>query len=129
MRDPFAVAKSLLSRAPFPDKQKITIPDLIARFPNGVTVNDIRDGNGEYGHYLVLAFAEDEQSFFYANSGDLEKLANAWVEEFGSVDDAAQALQHNPVKIKVSRVSQKNRKGAIYTRVDLVDPDLDNLPF
>lgn len=92
MADTWAKAKT---------REKITLNDLIKKYPDGVTVN----GFDYYGPYPVLFFAEDKNKFFHASSGDLKKITDAMLEDYeGDLGAINEDLAAFSPKVRIRKV-------------------------
>lgn len=103
------------------NRTKISTNDLIAMYPDGVTVTEFdfiakSDGTG----YPVFAFAEDDSRYF--NGGALaNKVATKWAALYdGDLEAASAALKAaGGVKMKLSL--QKTKSGRSITGFDPVE--------
>lgn len=103
------------------NRTKIGTNDLIALYPDGITVTEFdfiakSDGTG----YPVFAYAEDNTRYF--NGGALaNKVATKWAAMFdGDIEVASESLKANGgCKIKLS--NQKTKTGRTITGFDPVE--------
>ena len=116
------IAEQALSGSPIMQgREKISVADLIARYPNGVTVNGFDlISKGDDKTYAVFTFAEDPTRFF--NGGALAtKVAFAWVAATdGDVEAASAGLAaEGGVKFKMYKKATKD--GRTVTAFDPVN--------
>ena len=103
------------------NRTKIGTKELIAKYPNGVTVTEfdfIAKSSGDA--YPVFAFAEDDTRYF--NGGALaSKVAQGWANMFdGDVAAASMSLKQNGgCKIRLSE--QKTKTGRTITGFDPIE--------
>lgn len=113
------LAKKKTSGSPVLEgRAKITTDDIIAKYPNGVTINAFDFLNGKNGRYVVCAFRQDPGAYF--NGGKiLTEIFESFVEEYASDDrtfqeaiDACMAdfeKEGLKVKLSMSRTKDGNR--------------------
>lgn len=103
------------------NRTKIGTNDLIALYPDGITVTEfdfITKGDGT--SYPVFAFAEDNARYF--NGGALaNKVATKWASLYdGDIEAASEALKATGgCKIKLS--NQKTKTGRTITGFDPIE--------
>ena len=99
----------------------LSIDDLIAKYPKGVTVNGAFQVNIKGKHLPALTFEENPRQHFYAVAGDLGKIWQGWVDYFcGDESKVVESLKKNPVKLKIWRVPSSAGKKA-YTKAAVVN--------
>lgn len=82
----------------------IKINDLIAEYPDGVTVNGaflmhINKTNSDVPGFI---FAEAPDKFFYAEAGDLKKLFDAWLSACNNnIEELNEQLGYEQVILKI----------------------------
>ena len=98
--------------------EKIKLDDVIATYPDGVTITGTEMVNNNGSSFPVFTFAEDTSKYFSGGKA-LREMVEAWIEEcdgdLGLVNDE---LQKEPVIIKMRKVNTK--KGKTYTMVTIV---------
>lgn len=99
----------------------IKVNDLIAEYPDGVTINGaflvhISKTNKDVPCFI---FAEAPDKFFYAEAGDLKKIFEGWLNVCdGSIDELNESLSAENVKLKIFK---KNIGGGkTYTKACVV---------
>ena len=66
------------------------------------------DKSGEQKEFAVCTYAEDPEAFFFAGTV-LTKICKAWVSDFGSAEEASEALAaEGGVSIKMGKGKTKN---------------------
>lgn len=116
----FNVAKATIRNSRNKIKTKITLDDVIATYPDGVTITGVSlTENRKYGgHFWSFTFAEDDGKYFYAQ-GDMTKIADDWLDSSdGDVEELNSDLADEPIKIKICKV--KTKSGNMYTRAEIV---------
>jgi hypothetical protein len=97
----------------------ISLNDLIANYPDGVTVNGVSIRKTSKGDVPCFTFAEDSNKYAYAVSGDLAVIWEAWLNDAdGSIEELNNALQVENVKIKIQK--KRTKKGNTYTKAWVV---------
>ena len=73
-------------------REHISIDDLAAEYPNGVTITEFDMLNSKDGAFPTFAYAEDINKFFNGNTS-LKNIVDAWLAEFnGDVEECSNAL-------------------------------------
>ena len=105
----------------------ISLNDLIANYPEGVTVNGVSIRDNGKGEVTCFTFAEDPNKYAYAVSGDLKIIFEAWLNDAeGSIEELNNDLQAENVKLKIQKV--RTKKGNTYTKAWVVGVfEKDNL--
>ncbi len=97
----------------------ISLNDLIANYPDGVTVNGVSIRDTNKGKVTCFTFAEDANKYAYAVSGDLKIIFEAWLNDAeGSIEELNNDLQAENVKLKIQKV--RTKKGNTYTKAWVV---------
>lgn len=97
----------------------ISLNDLIANYPDGVTVNGVSIRDTGKGEVTCFTFAEDANKYAYAVSGDLKIIFGAWLDDAGgSIEELNNALQYERIKLKIQKV--RTKKGNTYTKAWVV---------
>lgn len=106
-------------------KTKISVSDIIANYPEGITINGFdmingTDQNGEPSTYPVFTFMEDNTRFGFGGAV-LKNIINSWLAAFdGDVESCTKALAANGgVKLKFSQGRTKN--GRNVTIIDVIE--------
>ncbi len=103
------------------DRVKISTDDIIAKYPNGVTIDEfdlIQKADGSA--YPVFAFRENPTCYF--NGGALaKKIVDEWIKMYdGDIDTACDDLKGSGgVKFRLSH--KKTRTGKTITAFDPVE--------
>lgn len=84
------------------DHKKISTPDLLLAFPNGVHINRVDLINGEKGPYPVINFTEAPDRF-YSCGAVFARVLDEWLDEAGGdLSGVNEALTEEPVLCKFS---------------------------
>lgn len=106
-------------------RQKIKIDELIARYPDGVSITGVDIIKYEGSRFPSFIFAEDENCCFSGGLALIE-MADAWVEAYdGDMQAINESLQREPVRIKLEKVKTKNKRD--YTRVTVLPPKVEHV--
>lgn len=100
-------------------REKIGTDEVIAKYPNGITLTGFDIIPNENGGYAIFTFAEEPGKFL--NGGSiLTKIAFEWADGFdNNVADASTALaQSGGVRVRLSR--RKTKKGNTITAVEVL---------
>lgn len=100
-------------------RDKLDTRDLIANYPQGVTVIAIDIMRGEQENYFIANFREDDRKFF-AGGKVFTSICELWLDEFnGDLEGLNDELgKSGGVKMKFSR--QRSKNGREYTSVEVV---------
>lgn len=105
-------------------KTKIAVSDIIAQYPEGVTINafDMINGSDQMGNvstYPVFTFVEDDSKFGFGGTV-LKNIVNAWIANFdGDVAACSEALKTSGgVKMRFGRGTTRN--GRSVTTIDII---------
>lgn len=99
--------------------EKIKIEELIAKYPEGVSINAVARQTGKNGEFCTFKF-DEEPSMFFNGCTTLNGLVDVWVEGYGSVAAVNAALaEEGSVKVKIFLEIGKN--GRTYFNYALVD--------
>lgn len=108
------------------ERSKISTDELIAKYPDGVTINAFDFLNGKNGKYVVCAFRENPDLFF--NGGKIlteifESFVNEYRTEENTSEDAYEACSKDfaaeGLKVKLS--SGRTKDGNRVTLVEVID--------
>lgn len=120
------MAKKATTLSPIMEgREKISVADVIAKYPDGVTVTgfDIVDSTSDDGpnSYPVLTFSEDTSKFIFGGTV-MASIVNAWLAHFeGDIEACNKALaSYDGVKLKFSRARAKNGNRE-YTSIEVVE--------
>lgn len=98
----------------------ISLDNLIAKYPDGVTINGAFIRAYEDSQIPCFTFAEDANKYFYAVSGDVARLYDNWFNNCDqSIDELAENLRYENVKVKMEKI--KTKKGKTYTKAWVLD--------
>lgn len=105
-------------------KTKISVSDIIATYPDGITIDGFdmingSDQNGEPSTYPVFTFIEDNTRFGFGGAV-LKNIVNSWLAAFdGDVESCAKALSANGgVKLKFAQ--GKTKGGRPVTTIEVI---------
>lgn len=99
---------------------RIRIDDLIAAYPEGITITgmDLLPVSGEDRTYPIFTFAENDKLYFCGN-GDIPKLGDIFMSEYeGDLTGLNEDLLANPIPIRIRKV--KTKRGNLYTKVEVL---------
>lgn len=121
------LAKKKTSGSPvLSERTKISTDELIAKYPNGVTINAFDFLSGKNGRYAVCAFRENPGLFF--NGGKiLTDIFESFVDEYktdeNSFADAYEACSRDFATecLKVKLSSGRTKDGNRVTLVEVLD--------
>lgn len=105
----------------FNNRQKLKTENLIAAYPEGVTVTEFRRFNGQDGPFWLVGFKEDPAVYFSATTV-MTKILEDWTEKFGGGDPktASDALTADGgCRLKFHQ--EKTSAGKTYVAVDVLD--------
>lgn len=98
--------------------EKIKLDDVIATYPDGVTITGAEMVNNNGSSFPVFTFAEDTSKYFSGGKA-LREMVEAWIEGYdGDLGAVNEDLQKEPVRIKMRKVNTK--KGKTYTAITIV---------
>lgn len=99
-------------------KEKISIEEIIAKYPDGITITAFDILTGKDGSYPAFNFKEDETKFFFGGTV-LMDIASDWIKDYDTTLDASTALAiENGVKFRL--FPAKSKTGRTYTNVELI---------
>lgn len=89
-------------------KDKISTSEIIAKYPEGISITEFELRFDETNKYLIILFAEDETKFYCGG--------NKFVTLFNQLDEACNNhgvdihdyLKKNPIKIKIGLKTSRN---------------------
>ena len=100
---------------PAGNRTRIKIDDLIAAYPDGVTINGVAMAQYKGETYPMFFFAEDDTRYFTGGMA-LNNMVNAWLEEDPALAEVNDWLAREGLKVNMCKVRTKS--GNTYTRVD-----------
>lgn len=101
-------------------RTKLSIDDLISRYPEGVTICGAYIFNHNDQDLKCFLFEENSDQFFYAHSGEIAKLFNEWLDACkGDCITLNKELAEEPLKVKIYRVPRK--RGGCFTKAVMAD--------
>lgn len=111
--------KSVNNNSIMAGREKISTDDIIAVYPNGISINSVNMVTYQGTTYPVFTFSEDD-SKFYSGGKALTKLANDWLEMCnGDIGEVNEGISAEPVKVKLSKVKTSN--GRVFVKIEVVD--------
>ena len=91
-------------------EQYMPVDDVIAQYPDFVTVNGCHAFHFKNEVGTVFTFAEDSSRCFPVKSGDLPKIYEAFVDRCGGDESkVCRLLKEKPVKMKIYKVKNGNK--------------------
>ena len=117
------LAKNAFAIDPILDgRNKITIEDLIAQYPDGVSIDGFsiyQPVNKIYPERPVFSFVEDGTKYF--NGGKvLKEMVTAWLDSYDNDRVAInEELKKSPLKVKLEKITLRN--GNKFTKVTVID--------
>lgn len=99
----------------------ISLDNIIKKYPEGLTINGAFIRAYEDGNKIpCFTFVEDANKYFYAISGDVARLYDNWLNNCdNSIDELAESLRYENVKIKIEKKRTKSNK--TYTKAWVID--------
>lgn len=61
----------------FPKRERVTIPEIMEKFPKGVTLNHVKLVDSKYGANVICHIAEDDEVYFFGGKILTEKITKA----------------------------------------------------
>lgn len=121
------LAKKKTSGSPVLEgRAKITTDEIIAKYPDGITINAFDFLNGKNGRYVVCAFRQDPTAFF--NGGKiLTEIFESFVEAYQPDGVSFQEAQEECMKdfckecLKVKLSMSRTKDGNRVTLVEVVE--------
>lgn len=109
------------------------LDDIIKNYPagvkvNGITVKAAKNTANAYAFNFIATDATDAtddtdaRPYFFAESGDLKKLVDAWLDEM-TVDEIDTALAENPITLRIYKITTRNNRP--YVKAHIVDDNPD----
>lgn len=103
-------------------REKMSVDDLIRKYPDGVTIVGFELAKGQDGSYGVYAIGEEKK--YFSGGGDLKKLEEFLTTKFeGDISGINEYLRGKPLKLRIWKVKTKTRKD--YTKAALVEEPRD----
>lgn len=122
-----ALAKKAADNSSFimEGRNKLTIDEIISRYPDGITVIGVDKLKGRHGDYAVGIFAE-EDGFYFNGGSAFTQIVDEWAPgytEDGSATDyealSADLAEAGGVKMKFEKT--KTQSGNNFTRIDIIE--------
>lgn len=98
--------------------EKIKIDDLIAKYPDRISVTGVILVEYADTSYPAFTFAEDPTKYFTGGMA-LRKLVNDWLEEDPTLAEVNAELKADPLEIRMQKIRTKS--GNTFTQVDILD--------
>lgn len=99
-------------------RTKISMDEVITKYPEGVTIIGFDWMNGDGGRYPVCIFSENENECFFGGKS-LTEICEAWYDGYNNCEDCSADLEaEGGVKIKFTRA--KTKQGRSFTRCEIV---------
>ena len=97
----------------------ISLNDIIADYEDGVTINGVFIRTQNENEIPCFTFAEEPNKYFYAVSGDVARLFEAWFNFCNEdINELNEALHTENVKIKIQK--RRTKSGKTYTKAWVV---------
>ena len=117
------LAKNAFAIDPILDgRNKITIEDLIAQYPDGVSIDGFsiyQPVNKIYPERPVFSFVKDGTKYFNGGKA-LKKMVTAWLDSYDNDRVAInEELKKSPLKVKLEKITLRN--GNKFTKVTVID--------
>lgn len=97
----------------------IPLNDLIADYPDGVTINGAFIRKTDKGDKPCFTFSENANKYFYAVSGDLANLFEGWLHNCnGDVSELNEELHVENIVLKIQK--KRTKSGNTYTKAWVV---------
>lgn len=101
-----SATKNLVVSSLMQDREKISVEEIIAQYPNGITIVafDMIHGAAN-GDYPVVLFAEDDSKFLMGGGKIFAGIVNDWLANFegDSEKGSAELAEQGGCKIKFSK--------------------------
>lgn len=111
--------KSVNNNSIMAGREKISTDDIIAVYPNGISINSVNMVTYQGNEYPVFTFVEDDSKYFSGGKA-LKSIVNAWVDACeGDISEINVGISAEPVKIKLTKI--KTSTGRNFVKVDIVD--------
>jgi len=105
------------------------LDDIIKNYPagvkiNGITVKAAKNNANAYAFNFLETDATDAtddtdaRPYFFAESGDLKKLVDAWLDEM-TLDEIDTALAENPITLRIYKIITRNNRP--YVKAHIID--------
>lgn len=91
------------------NRTKLGTRELVAKFPEGVTINGFDFLDGDNGKFPVCTISEDNSIYFFGGK-ILNNICTEWVNTFGDVKTTNEMLK-NEGGVKVKMNYTKTKKG------------------
>ena len=119
------LAKNAFAVDPIIDgRNKISVEDLIAQYPDGVSINGFsiyQPVNKIYPERPIFSFVEDATKYFNGGKA-LKEMVTAWLDSYDNNRSAINdELKKSPIKVKLEKITL--RSGNKFTKVTVVDDD------
>lgn len=122
-----ALAKKAADNSSFimEGRNKLTIDEIISRYPEGITVTGVDKLKGRHGEYAVGIFAE-EDGFYFNGGSAFTQIVDEWAPgytEEGSATDyealSADLAEAGGVKMKFEKT--KTQSGNNFTKIEIIE--------
>ena len=101
------------------NRTKISTEEIIARYPEGVTITGFDFLTGDNGKYPVCIFKENDNECFFGGSA-LTEICNAWMEDYTLPADCSKDLAEAG-GVKVSFEKSRTKTGHNFIKVNVID--------
>lgn len=100
-------------------KTKLSTEEVIAKFPEGVTISavDVFRDSEKDSLYAVCDIAEDETVYFFGGQA-ITTMVLDFITECGTVEAVNEQLKNEPIKIKLTK--GKTKKGRDFTSFEVI---------
>ena len=102
------------------NREKISTDDIVANYPDGITINAFDIVNISVDSFPVFTFKEDSTKFAFGGA-ILANIIDSWVEQFdGDIVAASNAL-NEAGGVKIKFVKSRTKSGNNITLVKVID--------
>lgn len=101
------------------NRTKISTEELIAKYPDGVTITGFDFLTGDNGKYPVCIFKENDNECFFGGS-QLTEICTGWMEDYVTTADCSKDL-YEAGGVKVTLEKAKTKTGHNFIKVTVVE--------
>ena len=115
------IARNSIRNRKNSSKEKIKLDEIIAKYPDGVTINGANLVNSPKfdKNFWIFSFVEDDSKCFSAG-GEMARIAEDWLKfydnNFAALNDD---LEKYPLKFKLNKI--RTKKGFTYTAAEIIE--------
>ena len=101
-------------------REKISTEDIIAKWPQGITLMGFDILTGKEGQYPVFSFAEDSEHYYFGGK-ILSDIVFGWLDDYEGDKARCNADLKADGGLKVKLEKAKGKNGRAYTNVVVLD--------